>query len=228
MDQFIIWLVSFMVSVAPPDRVHFIDEAKETKEEALLRYESIATDIATVVTTEAPVFKGEDARLKTSSIILSLMFFEGGFRKDVDTGLGKLAKGDNGNSACLMQLNVGKGRTIKWNTKEDRVPRWGDAPEDIHQGWTAEELLSDRKICIAGGLRTIRMSFRACGKLQPSEWLRAYASGSCEKGSKESKSRMNFAFRWYSMNRPDFKDVDLLPKPAQEPTENEPVTVALL
>jgi hypothetical protein len=225
MDQFIVWLVSFMTAVAPPGRPQYIEEAKETKEEALLRYESIAEDIATVVTTEEPLFRGPEGRLRTATVIMSVMIWESGYRKDVDTGIGKLARGDRGNSVCLMQLNVGKKRTIAWNLKEDRTPRWGDNPEDIHPGWSADELLADRKVCIQGGLRTLRMSFRSCGRLPVTEWLRAYASGSCEDGSKESNIRMGTALRWYSSHRPDFTDADLLPPPAEP---DQPLTVAVL
>lgn len=227
MEQFVTWLVAFMVTMAPPGRPQYIEAAKETKEDAMARYEAIARDVAQVVVVEKPLFRGPEGRAKTASVVLSVMLWESGFRKDVDLGLGKLARGDHGRSACLMQLNVGKGRTLKWNTQEDRLPKWGDPPESIHQGWTAEELLANRQTCVLAGLRTLRMSFGSCGRLPATEWLRAYASGSCEAGSKESRIRMGTALQWYSSNRPDFKDVDLLPSPAPSPTP-DPATAPLV
>lgn len=220
MDKFIAWMIAFMVSQAPPGRDIYIPEAKESKEEALARYESIARDIAAVVTEEEPLFRGPQGRLKTASVILSIMRHEGAFRKDVDTGVGKMARGDQGRSVCLMQVNVGKGRTFPWNVVKNKPALPADPAGEVVQGWTGAELLADRKNCIRAGYRIIRVSFGSGGGLPPTEWLRVYASGSREGGSRESRSRMGLALRYFSEHRPSFNDADLAgPQPEPPPIE---------
>lgn len=235
MQQYIAWLMAFMLSKAPVDRPHYIPEAKESAAEARTRYEQIATDIAEVLKTERPLFKGKDGKIRTSSVILSVMFHESGFRRDVDLGLGKLAKGDNGNSVCMMQLNIGKGKTMKWNTVQDRAALPSDPPSEVQEGWTAKEILADRKKCIRAGLRVLRLSFGSCSSMPQKDWLRVYASGSCQGGAKESASRMGLAMRWYSAHPPGFDDSVLLPpapatppsQPQAAPSAAAPTTQAL-
>lgn len=214
METVIAWILSFMVSTAPPGRPTFYVEAQETQADALIRYESIANDIVGVVYDKdtKPLFKGEQGRARTVSVMLSLMLFESGFRKNVDFGLGKHGRGDAGKSWCLLQLNVGRGKTIRWNTKEDRLPRSGDKPEDIHPGFTGEELVQDRKKCITAGLRGLRVSFASCPKLSLDQKLRVYGSGSCEKGAKESALRMNAAVRFWdrTKDKRTWKDSDVV------------------
>jgi len=212
MQQLMNWLVAFMLAKAPLTRPHYIPEAKETVEEGQVRYESIAADIAEVLKDEKPLFKGPDGKLRTSALILSVMFHESGFRRDVDLGLGKLSKGDNGNSVCLMQLNIGKGKTMKWNKVLNRPAYPADPKEDLEEGWTAKEVLADRKKCIRAGLRLLRLSFGSCGP-NPKDWLRIYASGNCKSGAKESASRVGLAQRWYAANKPSFDDTVFLPPP---------------
>jgi len=231
MEKFIAWIIFFMTTVSPPGRPQYIEKAKETKEEAVIRYESIATDIATIVAQEPSLFKGPEGKAKTASVVMSVIFFESSFRRDVDTGEGPMARGDGGNSACLMQLNIGRGRTIPWNIKKNRYALPADPPDEVQKGFTADELLADRKTCILAGLRTLKMAFGACSRLPPKDWLRAYASGSCSKGAEASALRMNLALRWYSQHRPDFKDVDLLPQPTTlvpdtNSEENRPIAMA--
>lgn len=206
MQQLIGWLVAFMLAKAPVGRTHYIPEAKESAEDTRARYEQIATDIAEVLKTEPPLYKGTNGKVRTSSILLSIMFHEGGFRRDVDLGLGKLARGDHGNSVCLMQINVGKGRTAKWNTVKNRAALPADPAEEVVEGWTAKELLEDRQKCVRAGLRILRSSFGACSSMPQKDWLRVYASGSCQGGAKESASRMGLAMRWYSEHKPGFDD----------------------
>jgi len=216
-QQFTAWLVAFMLAKAPVDRPHFIPEAKETPAETQVRYEQIAADIADVLKTEKPLFKGPDGKIKTSSLILSVMFHESGFRRDVDLGQGQVAKGDHGNSVCMMQLNIGKGRTFQWNTVQNRAVLPSDSASEIVEGWTAQEVLADRKKCIRAGLRVLRASFASCARLPQTDWLRAYASGNCEHGASESASRMGMATRWYTTHKPSFDDTTLDAPPAAVP-----------
>jgi len=212
-EKFVAWIVAFIISSAPPGKQTYVPDAKETKEEAEARYESIAKDIVTVVSEEEPLFRGPMGRIKTASVILSIMRHESGFRKDVDTGVGKLAKGDHGNSVCMMQLNIGKGRTFPWNTVKNRAPTYGDPPDEIVQGWNQTEVLGDRTKCIRAGYRIIKVSFGASSGLPALDWLRVYASGSTDKGSAESRSRMGLALKYFGEHKPDFKDADVLEQP---------------
>ena len=220
MNLLIAWIVSFMVAVAAPGRPTYIAEAVETKEEAVARYESIAADVATVVwdSAEKPIFNGPYGRARTASLIVSIMLHESAFRKDVDSGVGKYARGDGGKSWCLMQRNIGTGRTIPWNQAKYRFARPGDAPDEVFEGYLGTELVGDRKNCIREGLHLLHGV--RCGALPVREWLRAYASGSCDKGSKESQARMDTAMFWYSSHRPSFTDADVLLPVAQDNAPN--------
>ena len=210
MEQFVAWIVAFIISVSPPGRNSYVPDARETREEAVARYESIARDIVTVVTEEEPLFSGPTGRIRTASVIMSIMFFESGFRRDVDLGIGKLAKGDNGNSVCMMQLNIGKGRTFAWNTVKNRPSLPADPADEVVQGWTQQEISADRKKCIRAGYRIMRISFGSGRGLPSLDKLRVYASGSVNGGVKESHARMGMALRYYSANRPTFKDGDVI------------------
>ena len=216
MKAFVLWAMMFITMHAAPGRPQFLPEAKETRDEALARYESIASDIHEVLETEKPLFQGAYAKTRTAAVILSLMLHESGFRKDVDFGIGSQSRGDHGRSWCMLQQNVGTGRTIAWNTKlnrpanaickEGQVSSKGvpcDPKEDVHPGYTGPELVADRKVCITAGLRTMRMSFAACRSLSAKDWLRSYASGSCAGGAEASARRMNLAMTWFSDHRPE-------------------------
>ena len=220
MEKLIAWIVTFITAQAPPGLSTLVPESKESKEAALARYESIAKDIATIVTEEEPLFKGPLGRSKTVSIILSIMTHESMFRKDVDLGLGKWAKGDGGKSVCLMQLNIGDSKTWSWNTVKNRAAFDNDDKSEVVLGWDAKEILADRKKCIRAGYRVIKNSFSHTSHLPTLEWLRVYASGSPDKGSKESVVRMGLALKWFKEHKPDFVDADFLgpePMPALQP-----------
>jgi hypothetical protein len=211
-----------MVAVAPPTRKHWYPDAKETPEEAQVRYKSIAQDIVSVLYNpdNPPLFTGANGRARSAAVVMSVMFLEGGFRRDVDLGLGKFGLGDLGESYCLMQIRVGKGRTATWNKALNRFARWNDPESDLVQGWTGPDLVQDRKRCIEAGYRIIRSSFAACRSLPVSDWLRAYASGSCEDGSIASKARMNVALNWFNRNRPSFTDSQILEKTTPQIASN--------
>lgn len=214
MESLISWIVAFMVSVAPPGRPTFVPEAQETKEEAEARYQSIATDIVEVVydPKTKPLFKGPEGRARTVSVILALMLHESAFMKNVDEGKGKFARGDAGKSWCLLQLNVGNGRSWSWNAKHDRLPRAGDDPADIVPGFTGPEMVADRKKCITAGLRGLRVSFSSCPRLPLDQKLRIYGSGSCSKGGKASAVRMRTSFKLWDRTKDQrtWKDAEVV------------------
>lgn len=227
MESLISWIVAFMVAVAPPGRPTFVPEAQETKEAALARYQSIATDIVDVVydPKTKPLFKGSEGRARTVSVILALMLHESAFMKNVDEGKGKFSRGDAGKSWCLLQLNVGKGRSWSWNAKHDRLPRRGDDPADIIPGFTGPEMVADRKKCIIAGLRGLRVSFSSCPGLPLDQKLRTYGSGSCKKGGKASSVRMHTSFRlWYrTKDQRTWKDSDIVGILKKRQEEDNPV-----
>lgn len=229
MNVLISWLLSFMVVVAPPTRTQFYTAAKETPQEAEDRYKSIAADIMDVVYNPniPPLFGGPDGRARSAAIVMSIMLHEGGFRRDVDYGLGTAGLGDGGQSYCLMQIKLGKGKTNTYNRKHNRFFLWNDDPADRVEGWTGPELVKDRKKCIEAGYRIIRSSFASCHSLTMPHWLTVYASGSCTTegdAARKSATRMNVALNWFNTHQPvGFHDVDILaalrppPTPAPSP-----------
>ena len=199
-QELIAWMVTLMISIAPP-YTSDLKAAVETREEMIDRYESIATDIVSVVydDNEKPLIGGTRGREASSMEVLSIAFFESRFRKTVDKNLGKYGRGDNGNSWCLMQLNIGKGKT--------------------KEGWTGEELISDRKKCLTSGYHYMKMSFGACWNLPIKDRLSAYATGHCVKDNNESMHRVNMGLRWFA-KAPKLKDEDILAE-LEEIKENQ-------
>ncbi len=216
MNAVIAWLVTFMVAVAPTTRAQYYPDAKETPDEAQARYESIATDVVSVMynPSNQALFSGADGRSKTAAISLGIMFFESNFRRDVDFGLGRAGRGDGGQSFCLMQVKTGSGKTGTWNKKYNRFKQWGDKPEDLVEGWTGPELVSDRKKCIEAGYRIMSASFAQCRSLPVADWLSVYASGQCATegdGAEKSQARMNFGINWFNRHKPTtFTDAEIV------------------
>lgn len=221
------WVYNFIVTNAAPGRKLWYHNAQETKEEAEIRYKSIAKDVVSVVWAPKfkPLFKDKDnGRSKTAVIILSIMLHESGYRKDVDLNLGKHSRGDNGQSWCMMQLMIGNNKTYSWNFVHDRIPKAGDPKEELFLGYTGEELISDRTKCISEGYKIVRSSFGSCWKLPLTEKLTNYASGRCEDsedpklhakfeaGKEKSRIRMGTALRWYekTKNERGFIDSDVI------------------
>ena len=202
-----------MLSKAPLDRPQPIPESPEA---GMAQYEQIAADVETVIRSEKPLYKGPDGKLRTTMVVLSTMLYESNFRYDVDYGIGPSGKGDNGRSVCMMQINLGQGRSISWNVVHDRAAMPTDPTYEIERGWTAKELLADRQKCIRTGLRYIRMSFASCHHMPEQDWLRAYVSGACVYGAETSAGRIGLAKGWYRKHRPDFDDTILLSEPSEK------------
>lgn len=200
------WLAATMVMAAPPGRRHYLPEAIETKEQALERYEAIASTIAKVSfdPAEQPVFPGSMGRTQTATLILGLSYSESGWRRDVDLGLGKEARGDFGRSWCMMQINLGSKRVFKDG-------KWqAESAAPTKEGWWGSELVADREKCFRAGLHIIRLSVNACRSLPYGQWLNAYASGTCSGGKDKSEARMALARRWYTRTKPPWKDAELI------------------
>lgn len=210
MNTVLVWLLSFMTTMAPLDRPQFYPDAKETRDQAQARYESIAKDIHTVLWNQPALFTGPDGRAKTAAVMMSIMLHESAFRRDVDFGLGSAGRGDGGRSWCLMQIQVGQNKTATWNAKYNRFKQWGDAPEDLVQGWTGDEMVKDRKKCIEAGYRIMKASFEMCKSLPVDQWLDVYAAGSCGSGVPQSRVRMNTGINWFNGHAPTFTDAQAL------------------
>jgi hypothetical protein len=159
MDSIVAWAVSFMITWAPPGKSKLKD-AVESPEACQARYAEIAAVAAQVAydPTLKPLFGGKRGRASTMSLLLSIAYHESGFRRDVDLGVGKLARG-SGTDSCLLQIRVGTGRTA--------------------EGWSHEDLVGDRMKCFRAGYALIKRSFGACRRLPILDRLGAYARGRC-------------------------------------------------
>jgi hypothetical protein len=207
------WVLSFIRNVAPPGRKVYYPEGQETKELAETRYDSIAKDLLGVIyhPKTKPLFTGPYGRARTLAVVLSVMMHESSFMRHVDYGLGKYAKGDQGKSVCLMQIFVDEGRTMRWNTVENRPVKWNDPTADISNGYTGDEILSDRQICIREGMKVLLVSFGGTKGMPLDERLRIYASGSRDKGAESSRNRMRTAMQWYAKSfRNQFTDAEVM------------------
>lgn len=176
MEPIITWLVALMVLLSPPDRGaaagRFVPDARETTEERLERYRGIATAVAAVAfdPAEPAAFGGASGRHATATLLLGLSWMESGWRRDVDLGRGKEARG-GGMDSCLMQIRLGKGETTR-------------------EGWDWQELVGDREKCFRAGLRIVRRSMAACRELPLEHRLSAYATGSCHASLLREPGRM--------------------------------------
>jgi hypothetical protein len=149
------------------------------KESDRARYTEIASDIAAVAfdPAEEPLFSGADGRARTALVLASIAAHESTFRADVEDGR---ARGDGGTSWCFMQLHIGSGKTV--------------------EGWTGQDVTSDRQLCFRAGLHIAKESFRMCNGAPINELLAAYASGQCGR-SPESRAMMSRAVA-YSRHHP--------------------------
>lgn len=221
------WVVQRMVSWLPPGR-SFIKDALETPEEGKKRYEEIAQALISVVfdPNEKPIFGGQYGRSKTLALLLSVAYFESGYRKDVDLGLGPLARGDNGQSWCMMQVMLGRPSHLDSNTRrrvvlEDKYYKIISRPtkyengqvqytSDPPQGWGGLELVRDRKRCFRTGLHLIRKSFDACRTIPLLDRLSVYGAGECIKNMEASRVRVRKAQKWLAHTKPPLTDKEIM------------------
>lgn len=191
--------VFVMQSLAPAERVTRLPQYpgwEETAEQRTARYEEIAKDLHTVLQREPALFVGDEDKLRTGAQVLAVAFMESGFQKDVDRGPcyrgSPSTKGrcDGGRSACMLQIMVASGTT--------------------HEGYTKQDLFSDRTKCFESGLRRMRKSMMSCTVLGgPDAGLNQFASGSCLRGLKASRARLRLGQVAFDRLRLAFKTVDL-------------------
>jgi len=208
------WLTDKMLSWMPPGR-SYVNEAKETPEEGKIRYEKIGSAMISVAydLSERPLFVGKYGRAKTLALLASIAWFESGYRKDVDLGLGKLSRGDSGKSWCMMQIMLGKPDPITGHTKRrvlltnnsfklvsSKNPNWDKA-------YGGTDLVNDRAKCFKAGLHLIRNSFHACWRSPLEDRLSVYTSGNCSSGTNASRLRVRKAQNWLYSQKPPLTDI---------------------
>lgn len=131
-------------------------------------HDQLAEAIASRASAEAPLFKGDEDRLKTSALLVAIAFRESSLRAN--------AVGDHvggkPTSFCAFQIHVPHGS------------RTAD-------GWTGEELAQDPDKCVTTAMHMLRESMRAC----PAHPLAFYASGpsGCDNARAQRISRDRLA-----------------------------------
>lgn len=176
MNALVTYLLSAMVSWTPVAEHAYY----EPRDQTLVRYEIIAHAIASVVNdpSEPSLFGGPDGRAETGLFVASIAYHEsGGFRRDVQTGVGKHARGDSGRSWCLMQVNIGGGRTT--------------------EGWSGEELVADLDKCVRAGLHRVRESFLRCSGQTFADRLSGYTDGRCHDDARAAHRRAEKAVQYW-------------------------------
>ena len=207
------WALDRMESWSPPGKALYPD-AKESESDGKARYATIVRDAMSVAydPVEPPLFNNDPiGRAKTLAVMLAIADSEsGGFRRDVDFNIGKLARGDGGKSWCIMQIQLS--RPDQKGQTNVRIGLKGDQYEYVYakdKGFGGEDLIANRKTCFRVALHMARESFRACGNLPVEERLSIYAGGDCTSGRAASRVRVGKAIRWLAAKAPPNVDQDL-------------------
>lgn len=160
-------ILAAMVDLLHPN-VQLRSYFREPLEDAQQRYDSIAADIAAVLSdeNEVPLFEGPAAREATGLLLATIAWHESGYRKDVDTCKGALSRGDHGRSVGLLQVMRGPN----------------------YEGHTAKEICSDRRLAIRLGLHVLRRAKETCPGVGPKGWVQSYTSGYCGVRSSSAKA----------------------------------------
>ena len=137
--------------------------ARELEDDAVARYESIAADIAAVALdpSEPALWDGDDGRVKTALVVLSVAFWESGFRVDVDRGNCKPNECDHGLAYSLWQLHPEDGFIFDgdvYTFSRNRSAGWRD--EHASEIFDGPSLIRDRKLAARVALHILRYSVR--------------------------------------------------------------------
>lgn len=188
------WLLVLMTALLPAEQGAVVptpSDNRETATERASRYEGIADAIAAIAydPAELPVFSGPDGRAKTAALLLSISYWEsGGWNKVVDFGIAPRGIGDHGTSHCLAQVRLSPGMRTR-------------------HGFSARDLVEDRRACFRAALAIVRDSFRSCARSTPLDRkLAVYTSGKCNAGLRESRLRMRTALGLYEAYAPPGED----------------------
>jgi hypothetical protein len=202
MEPLLLWLTLTLNIMAPTDRHHYVPEAQETVVQAEARRIEIASGILTAAfnSEDRPLFGGEYGRSRTALFVVTKMYYESGFRRDVQYGLARdhdIRSGfnDHGRSWCLGQIMLG--------VQRDRLPNgtWVyTSARYTDEGWTGLELVSDTAKCATTTLHIIKKSFSTCRHLPFEQRLAAYAAGRCNSEIAQNMSEHRFStFRRFWM-----------------------------
>jgi hypothetical protein len=153
------YLLAAMLSWMPVKNQSF----REPEDAALARYESIAWDVASVVCdgNEPPLFAGDDTRAKTALVVLSVAFWESGFRVDIDTGHCAPHECDHGLAFSLWQLHPEDGFIFDgdvYTFSRNRSSQWRQ--EHASEIYDGPSLIQDRKLAARVALHILRYSVR--------------------------------------------------------------------
>lgn len=163
------WVLSLIVHLAPPARMAALPAfpgMHEIEEQWLARETSIAEDVAAV--TSDP---------REQAVLVAVGYHEGGFARDVDLGPCYRGPRDDG-----PRCDGGRAASI-W-----QIQAAGDND--------AAELFRDRRRAASRALSAVRRSARMCvPKYGREAALRAYASGTCERGVEVSAVMVRLALR---------------------------------
>ena len=136
------------------------------------QHEQLDSAIATLAESEAPLFKGDDDRRRTSALLVAIAFRESSLRA---TAVGDHVAGKP-TSFCAFQLHLPFGAKTA-------------------EGWTGADLIEDPAKCVTAAMRMLRESMRMC----PAHPLAFYAAGpvGCEnpRAQRISRDRMAIAQR---------------------------------
>lgn len=143
-----------------PIRSHAHAEAPEATE---ARYEQIAADVAQIALDpdEAPLFQGEDGRVKTALLLLSVALHESGFRGEIDAGRCKPYECDHGKAFSIWQLHPEDGLIFDGDVftfARNRPASWRtDHASEIFDG---ASLVRDRRLAARMALHMLRYSMK--------------------------------------------------------------------
>lgn len=145
------------------------------------RYLEIATDIASVATSEPALFRDDASRTKSALVLLSIAFWESGFSAKVDRGE---LLGDRGLAVSLWQIHDEGGLVM--------LPSGYAHARDVPGATdivTAARLKADRRLAARMALHI------ALGSLKRSGGLCGYSGepGPCPR----AKLRLEHAIQWY-------------------------------
>ncbi|MDB4938624.1 MAG: hypothetical protein JWP87_5596 [Labilithrix sp.] len=136
------------------------------------QHDQLAEAIATRAEAEAPLFKGDDGRLRTSALLVAIAFRESSLRAGA---VGDHVRGKP-TSFCAFQLNLPWGRKTA-------------------EGWTGEDLVEDPHKCVTAAIHMLRISMRVCPSY-PLAWYAAGPAGcASERAQRISRDRMAIAQR---------------------------------
>jgi hypothetical protein len=143
-----------------PMKNHARSEAPEVTEG---RYQQIAEDIATIALDpdEAPLFQGEDGRVKTALLLLSVALHESAFRGDVDAGKCKPYECDHGKAFSMWQLHPEDGLVFDsdlFTFARNRPTSWRE--EHASEIFDGPALVRDRKLAARMALHMLRYSMK--------------------------------------------------------------------